>query len=84
MSCTFPHNDSPSLVPDRIRSLAYLGAAVALIRRGDFKDDSVYLPSSLPKWIKDEIDRIVLTKILKLHLVSQKWQQYQSVRRIFR
>ena len=53
--CTFPHNDAAGLNAERVRSLAYLGAAVVLERRGDLEHP--YLPSCLPEWIRNEIDR---------------------------
>jgi hypothetical protein len=53
--CTFPHNDGSSLSADRVRSLAYLGAAVVLLRRG--KLEHGYLPNCLPDWVRSEIDR---------------------------
>ena len=56
--CTFPHNDGKTLDPERVRSLAYLGAAVVLNSRGDAPHG--YIPSCLPDWMKKEIDRIVL------------------------
>ena len=56
--CTFAHNDGKSLDPERVRSLAYLGAAVVLV--SNEQADHGYIPSCLPDWIKQEIDRIVL------------------------
>jgi hypothetical protein len=53
--CTFPFNDGERLCPDRVRSLAYLGAAVVLDQRGELEHP--YLPFCLPKWMRDEIDR---------------------------
>ena len=59
--CTFPHNDGDRLDVERVRSLAYLGAAVVLQKRGDLEHP--YLPGCLPAWIRDEIDRnLHLTK----------------------
>lgn len=53
--CTFPHNDGESLTKRRIRSLAYLGAAVALDHQGELEHS--YLPSCLPDWIRRDIDK---------------------------
>lgn len=53
--CTFPNNDMGSLSKERVRSLAYLGAAVVLSNRGELEHP--YLPLCLPQWIRDEIDR---------------------------
>lgn len=53
--CTFPHNDGETLDADRVRSLAYLGAAVVLASHEE-SDDNQYLPRSLPEWIRKEID----------------------------
>lgn len=58
--CTFPHNDGDELTPDRVRSLAYLGAMAMLSRRGDFGEDQcLYIPTDLPKWMRESIDRCV-------------------------
>ena len=53
--CTFPHNDGDTLDAGRVRALAYLGAAVVLQHRGDLEHP--YLPSCLPEWMRQEIDR---------------------------
>lgn len=53
--CTFPHNDGKSLNAERVRSLAYLGAAVVLLRRKELEHG--YLPHCLPEWVRSEIDR---------------------------
>ena len=53
--CTFTHNDGKTLDAERVRSLAYLGAAVVLNSRGDAPHG--FIPSCLPEWIKQEIDR---------------------------
>ena len=57
--CTFPYNDEAAgerLDPERVRSLALLGAAVVLNR---YDGDIGYLPDDLPRWIVDEIVRNV-------------------------
>jgi hypothetical protein len=56
--CTFPHNDGQTLDPERVRSLAYLGAAVVMVSREELEHG--FMPSCLPDWLKKEIDRIVL------------------------
>ena len=56
--CTFPHNDGYELSPERVRSLAYLGAAFVLLSKEEI--DHGCIPSCLPDWVKTEIDRIVL------------------------
>ena len=56
--CTFPHNDGNQLSPERVRSLAYLGATLVLLNKEEI--DNGYIPSCLPDWIKQEIDRIVM------------------------
>lgn len=51
--CTFPHNDQDKLTIERIRSLAMLGAATVLYKRGLIRTEGgelVYLPSDLPDW----------------------------------
>lgn len=60
--CTFPDNDRYRLDPSRVRSLAYLGAAVILAHQEEFAVDSeetIYesIPHCLPDWVKTEIDR---------------------------
>lgn len=59
--CTFPHNDGV-LYRSRLKSLALLGLAVVLLKRGAIKlsdeylDESLawaYIPGSLPEyWVK--------------------------------
>jgi len=56
--CTFPHNDGNTLDAERVRSLAYLGAAIVLMQHEDLEHG--YLPECLPQWIRDEIDRHLL------------------------
>jgi len=53
--CTFPDNDGDTLDAERVRSLAYLGAAVVLDQHGDLEHP--YIPACLPEWIRKEIDR---------------------------
>jgi hypothetical protein len=53
--CTFPHNDGGRLCRERVRSLAYLGAAVALIQQGA-AEGPIYLPHGLPDWVVAGID----------------------------
>ena len=55
--CTFPHNDQGELTPDRVRSLALLGAAVVLASNDDL--DHPFLPNFVPVWIRQEIDRVM-------------------------
>lgn len=58
--CTFPHNNrcfNNTITPDQLRSLAYLGAMIVLIHQEEYTEPYVYLPNSLPNWIKDEIDK---------------------------
>ena len=55
--CTFPHNDQGQLLPDRVRSLALLGAAVVLASNDDL--DHPFLPNCVPVWIRQEIDRVM-------------------------
>jgi hypothetical protein len=52
--CTFPHDDVSTLDAERVRSLAYLGAAVVLLQRGLIEHG--YLPDCLSDWIRREID----------------------------
>jgi hypothetical protein len=55
--CTFPDHDelSKTLTNERVRLLAYLGAAVVMGQNGQLK--TPYIPSCLPEWIRSEIDR---------------------------
>ena len=55
--CTFPMNDMERLDADRVRSLALFGAAVRLAFDGVLEHG--FLPSTVPEWIRDEIDRII-------------------------
>lgn len=51
--------DSP-LDRDTVRSMAYLGAAVVLLRRNDSPDGKhLYLPDDLPAWVRAGIDAIL-------------------------
>ena len=70
--CTFPHNNEVAgkkLTEEIISSLALLGAAVAIAANKpssmDEKhlfDNRYYLPECVPKWIRDEINRILDVK----------------------
>jgi hypothetical protein len=63
--CTFPHNDQGALGPERIRSLALLGAAVALAAYNPDELNTtvnahyLILPDAVPQWIRDELMRIL-------------------------
>ena len=59
--CNFPYAYDKGLDIDTVRSLALLGAAVALIRNSDEIDtkDMVILPDAVPEWIRKEIIRFV-------------------------
>jgi hypothetical protein len=57
--CTFPHNNrcfDNKIGYGQIRSLAYLGAMVCLLRQKEITDEDIFIPQDLPQWIKDEID----------------------------
>jgi hypothetical protein len=57
--CTFPHNDrGGTLDLERLRSLSYLGAAVACVAQGEIggDDDTLYLPYALPADVRGLID----------------------------
>lgn len=54
--CTFPYNDQGRLGPDRVASLALLGAATVLAHNGDL--DTGLLPEDVPEWIQSEILRV--------------------------
>lgn len=60
--CTFPGNHYPELDAEAIKSLALLGAAVALARNTNEYEGREYvvLPSDVPQWILDAIDRVTL------------------------
>lgn len=64
--CTFPFNDMGRLSIERVRSLAYLGAAVVLSQREEL--DHGYLPSCLPQSIRDEIDRNLGLNDLRINM----------------
>lgn len=60
--CTFPHNygTSESVNAELVRSMAFLGAAVAIAANGEWKNyEYVYLPSDLPMWVIDAIERCI-------------------------
>lgn len=57
--CTFPHNNDYKLDNDDLRSLVLLGAAVTLSRSGDISSGFNWIPGDLPKWIIDEVDRLL-------------------------
>jgi len=80
--CTFPHNwetvDDPHLSPDTVRSMAMLGAAVAMIRTSAdaFKDkDFVILPNDLPEWIVKEI---------RFNLPNEPLSRWEMFKRLFK
>ena len=52
--CTFPHNNQRQMDAETVRSLAYLGAAVVLLQRGEIEHG--FLPQCLPEWVRDGID----------------------------
>lgn len=85
--CTFPHNDKAFLPlhkegggfdKERVRSLAYLGAMVALVSNSDTEVDIdknlevynsgeeeyryLYLPQDLPDWVRRNIDLALVDK----------------------
>jgi len=62
--CTFPYNDrlDGKLTPERVRSLALLGAVVAMIHnqdKGIHKKSWITIPDDLPDWITKEICRLI-------------------------
>jgi hypothetical protein len=52
--CTCNVNYTSRLDPDRVRALAYVGAAIVLMHHGEL--DHGFLPACLPQQIKDDID----------------------------
>lgn len=57
--CTFPHNDGDRLSPERVRSLAMLGAVVVLAHQSEAVNGWLYVPGSLPNWMRREIERLI-------------------------
>jgi len=55
--CTFPAGRGEQISPAELRSMAYLGAAVALARQGILSGGS--LPGALPAWIRESIERAI-------------------------
>lgn len=59
--CTFPSNDaiSKKLGAEKVRSLAALGAAIAMIAHKELGvgTDYIYIPSDLPEWIWEQIKK---------------------------
>lgn len=70
--CTFANNMKNQRFDIRdVRDLAILGAAVALVHDGHFRDSYFdtslskwyyYLPSDLPEWVRDGIDHALGSK----------------------
>jgi hypothetical protein len=59
--CMFDsHGGTYKLDISQVRAMAYLGAAVAL-QHGKHEDYRV-LPYGIPEWIREEIDRNILTR----------------------
>jgi hypothetical protein len=54
------HDEGRKLDLEDVRSMAYLGAAVALQHSGH--QEYSILPYDLPQWLRDEIDRNVLQR----------------------
>jgi len=78
--CTFPHNweAGKRLSPDTVRSMAMLGAAVAMVRTNAdaFKDkDFIILPDDLPEWILSEI---------RFNLPNEYLSRWKQFKRIFK
>jgi hypothetical protein len=59
--CTFPHTDGGGIDVVTLKSLALFGAACRLALEGDLRG-SVLLPSDVPQWIRDGIDKAVKQK----------------------
>jgi len=62
--CTFPHNYEHNHKLDReiIKSLAMLGAAIALIYHDEenkYKSKYFFLPHGLPEWIEEELNKFL-------------------------
>ena len=57
--CAFPRNNDYTLDDDDLRSLVLLGAAVALSRSGDTASGFNWIPGDLPKWLVDEVNRLL-------------------------
>ena len=55
--CTFPYNDKAGggIDLNRIKSLAYLGAAIKLVHDGEL-EGPVSIPRDLPEWIINQIN----------------------------
>jgi hypothetical protein len=56
--CVWPNSDGETIYPDRLESLALLGATVVLLHHGDLVGP-VCLPMGLPQWIAREAERII-------------------------
>jgi hypothetical protein len=54
--CTFPFNDGEELDISRLRSLALIGVAFILRKRGDLQLPC-FLPHRIPQWIIDGINK---------------------------
>lgn len=58
--CTTHPDGGDRLSLEEIRSLAYLGAAVVFQHQRH--QEYWHLPGDLPQWVRDEIDRVVLSR----------------------
>jgi len=59
--CTFPHNNGEEMTADDVKSLALLGAAVAIAENDPATGEYVFIPGDLPDWIVDAVRRVTLT-----------------------
>lgn len=57
--CTFPHNNGEQLDRDALRSLALLGAAVAMAHNGSFEGEETIFPHDVPEWVRKGIDALL-------------------------
>jgi len=68
--CTFPYNNElmgNKLSKNTIINLALLGAGIAIaankpdsmIKQQSYDNKIYYLPNCVPKWIRDEIERVI-------------------------
>ncbi len=80
--CTFPHNwecggeGGKKLSPDTVRSMAMLGATVAMVRTNATafeKKDFILLPNDLPEWIVKEIRFNLPNEFLS------RWEQFKRI-----
>lgn len=72
--CTFPHNYEDFMKLDEfdVESMALLGAALVLSHKNKLPDqDYICLPHNLPRWVFNEIQRVIGTDNIRKELLKE-------------